>query len=185
MRQSPLDGGDAVTQPLTLDANGKAVFTQLEVPVEIRLIDESNQPVAQLFSASPAENITVTFTSDGNPSYSGTKLMNDIESIRKSILPIEEKAQNLGELFQTNPQEAQALYDSLNQEYKDAIFRFLTTNADSPAAPYALLSLDASDLIQAYTMLTPTAKESILMPLAESARQRGKACCGRNASDYS
>lgn len=174
VRQSPLDGADAVNLSLTLDANGNAVFNQLDVPVEILLIGEANQPVAQLFSASPADNITVAFTADGNPSYSGTTLMNDIESIRKEILPIEEKAQNLEEMFQTNPQEAQALYDSLGQEYTDAIFKFLTTHADSPAAPYALLSLDSSDLIKAYTMLTPAAKESILMPLAESARQRAE-----------
>lgn len=174
VEQSPLSGAESVSTTITLDSKGSATFIQENIPLEIRFTNGDGQKVAAVFSANSAEDIFINFNEKNQPVYSGTPLMNDIQLLLTTLSPIEEEAAGLAELYQQSPAAAQSLYTQLQSRYTEALKSFLTTHADSPAAPYALLAFDGKDMLDAYALLSPIAKSSILMPLTEKALDRAR-----------
>lgn len=169
--QSPLQADRTIDRPepvtVTLDAEGRAKFTPALVPVAINVADTSGNVLATVFSAAPSDNISVVVDKDGRVQSSGTPLMEDITVCDASLRPIVEKSKGVAALYDSNPQEAEAMFNKLQQEYNDAVISFISSHPDSPAAVYALMQLNGEEFLAAYETLTPQARTSILMPAAD------------------
>ncbi len=170
--ESPIDGSDRAEQTITLDSKGSATFEQSALPVSIMITDADGINKIRLFSASAGDNITVQISPDGQAVVSGTKLMDDIQALDTALAPINEKAQSVQAMFATDPAGAEALYNDLQAQADAVVKNFLSANADSPAAAYAMLELRGQDFLDAYDSMTPAAKESVFMPIIEKMRER-------------
>lgn len=164
--------GEAAPQSVTLDAKGSASFSQQAGPTEISIYDSADKRVAQLFSTSPDEDLTVTIAADGTARYAGSRLMNDLQMFFDRTAPLQTLASTLPALYDTDPKEAEARYEEINAKYAETCKSFLASYPDSPAAPYALLNLDGQNFMDGYTALTPQARQSIFMFAVEKAKSR-------------
>lgn len=117
----------------------------------------------------PGDDLTVNLSSTAPLAYtvSGTKLMEDISNLDKAASDIMEE---YGKLMQSgNP--SQESVNALQSKYNKVFRDFITSNPESEAAAYALMQLEGDDFISAYNSLSPIAKTSILMPLADQQKK--------------
>lgn len=117
--------------------------------------------------AAPGENINIEVENTNPLQYkvTGSRLMDDYSVLNGNINEIINRYS--AELKQ--PEANAEAIKKLQNELHVAIHSFLNTHPDSPVAPLAVLELsdNAEDFLNAYSELTPTAKESILMPYLE------------------
>lgn len=148
------------------DADGTITIKEMpEKPAEYALKFADNSTF--VIWAAPGENISVNFESLDPIKYkiSGSRLMEDYSAINETITNL---VNQYGEQLK-NPAENVEAIKRLQGELHTIIRDFIKTHPSSPAAPYAVLELsdDNEEFLNAYSELTPEAKESILMPYLE------------------
>lgn len=177
--QNPLQTGQSIESfaptAITLDAEGKGKFSQAAVPVVITIADTSGNVLDTAFSSGSSDNITIVIDKNGVAHASGTPLMDDITVCEAALRPIVEKSKEVSKLYDTNPQEAEAMFNKLQQDYNDAVISFISSHADSPAAVYALMQLNGEEFLAAYETLSPKARTSILMSAADRQKKSEEA----------
>ncbi len=119
-----------------------------------------------MFYGSPGDELVVDIKSFEPLNYSvtGSELMDDITALNASVFPILQEnmaRMNRGEEIS----EAQA--KEMADKYDAAIKKFVAEHPKSPAIPYAIMDLSGDDFKTAYDNMTPEARKSILMPMAE------------------
>lgn len=117
----------------------------------------------------PGDNLTVNLTSITplNYSVSGTKLMEDISNLDKAASGVMEE---YGRLMQSGSPSQESV-EALQKKYNDIFTGFIAANPESEGVAYALMQLEGDDFMTAYNALTPAAKKSILMPLADQQKK--------------
>lgn len=142
---------------LTLDPAGAARYN-IESPVITRTEPD--------FYASPKDNLKIKITAFEPLSYEveGSRLMEDITSISKITVPIQQEYMDLvSGNDNVTEEQVKAIWDRYDKAIKD----FVNNNQDSPAVPFIILELSGDDFKEYYDNMTPEAKKSILMPFAE------------------
>lgn len=121
------------------------------------------------FYASPDETIDINIISADPFAYEimGSELMNGVQTLRAAALPIE----NRYALLSANGTPEAAQVESLLEEYRDIFRRYIKSNPESPAAPFALMQLEGEEFLDTYKSLNNLDK-SILFPYLESAYAR-------------
>lgn len=121
------------------------------------------------FYASPEENIQINVESTDPLVYSvsGTPLMDGIAEINKRLAPLEEEVRKIqtGQL----PQEA---IEGLSKSYDAILTDFIDSNPTSPAAIYAIISLDDEPFEKYYNNLNPALKTTLLYPFLEGDKKQ-------------
>ena len=167
--QSPLTaGGQAVpTATVTLDGNGTAVFKQAAEPMLVTFSANTNPVGPRIFSAAGTENITLSVDADGNYVVSGTPLMEGVSRVDNLIAPYMERFQVLTQQYDSNPQGTEDAINALSDELNAALKQYVANAPAALEAVYAVMMLDGQDFLDAYKLLAPEARQSILMPSAE------------------
>lgn len=180
--QQPADGKVAVTRLLISDATkSRSERRQLTVTdtfnvtdnrLDFKLADAPASYSLELgagsnigFYAVPGEDIVINVASIDPLSYSisGSELMDGIQSLTEQSSPIEAQAMALQNKKPVDKAAMEALYASYNKIFTD----FIAANPESPAVAYAVMNLDGDDMIKAFESMSPAAKQSVIMPLAQ------------------
>ncbi|MDE6301850.1 MAG: hypothetical protein K2M19_09055, partial [Muribaculaceae bacterium] len=143
---------------LKLDPAGPARYS-IEPPVMATMQPE--------FYASPEEALTVTIKSFEPLDYEvkGSRLMEDISAYTSIVRPIQ---QEYMALVTRNSDITPEQLQQQMKRYDDAVKKFVADNPDSPAIPFVITDLSGDDFKVADDSMTPEAKKSFLMPLAEA-----------------
>lgn len=157
----------ADTVTITLDANGKGLFKQASQPSVVTIMDGSRNMMKRVYTSGPSEQIDVVMDAAGNGVASGTALMEGIEMCNGRLQPVMTRAEEVFKMFDTDPVEAEELYEKLQKEFDTVLTDFISSNADSPAAVYALMQMNGETFLTNFDKLTPAARKSILMPIVE------------------
>lgn len=165
--ETPMAGGDQIEANVVLTDNGlKGTYTpQSKEAVAIYFIKEGvRQPVATVYLASPADNVSVSVTEEGT-SYSGTPLMESVGVVDTMVNDFYDKMRKImrGE-SQENAEEVEARATAQIKNY-------IESDKNSPAAPYALLVLEGDDFLQLYDALMPGLETSIFYPMVKQQKE--------------
>lgn len=148
---------DSRVATLPLDSRGAAKYV-------IPFGDEAVE-----FYASPTDTIDINIISADPFAYEimGSELMAGVQTLRAAALPIENRYAQLS--ANGTPEASQV--ESLLEEYRDIFRRFIKSNPNSPAAPFALMQLEGEEFLDTYKSLENIEK-SILFPYLQSAYTR-------------
>lgn len=118
------------------------------------------------FYASKGDNLNVDITSLNPLEYTvkGTDLMDGMTELATLTAPIEAEYYALTQSGNATADKVMPIMERYDVAVKD----FIAKNPQSPAVPYAMLDLQGNDFLEAYSALTPAARESIIMPMVES-----------------
>ncbi len=121
---------------------------------------------------SPGDNLKVDVTSLSPLRYtaSGTPLIDGITALNNAALPLEQQAQEIQS--GTRPQTEMA---SLFEKYIKIFTDYIEKNPTTPAAVYAMLSLQPETFETYESIVNPTASQSILYPFYVQKQQSVKA----------
>lgn len=166
MTKPRMERPDAVVTDYTVD-NGKFVIKTSADRNARYVIPTADRSYIAVYTK-PGEDITVNITSISPLAYSvkGTKLMEEIGALDKAASEIMAEYQSLME----NGSPAQEAVEALQARYNKVFTDYIAANPDSEAVAYALMQLEGDDFMTAYKAMTPAAKSSILMPLADQQR---------------
>lgn len=154
----------------TVSLDGPSVsFPLFKEPARYMLSfpSEAGEPFCSFYAA-PGETLTVAVESLA-PAVSvvkGSPLMDGITLIGERLAPLEEEAAlvRAGEL----PAEKM---EEIRERYSDLLLGYIRENPSSPAAVYALLSLDGDRFAEGDSLLGEEVRTSILYPFLEPARE--------------
>lgn len=154
--------GNTAIIPVTDRGNARYRLHLADAPANTRdyMID---------FFTSPDDNISV-YVNSTNPivaEISGTPLMDGISMLQKQLAPIEQKVYQIqkGELPESQ-------FPALADAYDRTLADFIDANPDSPAAVYALISIDDDRFFTYEKKLSPTLSSSPLFPFIEADKQQ-------------
>lgn len=123
-----------------------------------------NQPE---FYASPDESLTIDIKAFEPLDYSmtGTRLMEDYSAYQSVIKPIQ---QEYVDLVSVNDYPDEDQMRAIQDRYNAALKKFVADHPESPVLPLVIGNLGSDDFKAIYDNMTPKAKKSILMPLADA-----------------
>lgn len=157
----------------TVDISAKMDFV-IPTPADgdYRFSVDFNSDNSADFYTRPGENLTLKVTQFNPIRYTvtGTALMDGMSEIMTAALPIEMEAKEIQE--GKRPQsEMPGLFERFVKVYTD----FIEKNPSSPAAVFAMLSLEPESFEKYEPMVLPTASGSALYPMFEQKRKSVKA----------
>ena len=155
----------------TISASGDTFFFDTDSigPARYSIIIDERQRPADIYT-SPADNLLMQVTALSPLAYTvaGSALMEGMTELDSKIRPIEEQFATLRASGYADESQMMAIIEIYNDTLKD----FMAANPDSPAAIYALMSLEGDDFINAYDALSPEARTSVLYPFDERQAER-------------
>ncbi len=122
------------------------------------------------FFAAPGENIVIDINSIDPMEYTmtGTELVDGIQAINNASAPIVKQITDLRKQETSDNAALEALFADYQKVFTD----FIAANPQSPAVPYALITVGGEELVNGFDAMTPEAKKSIVMPIAQSEYER-------------
>lgn len=119
------------------------------------------------FFASPGDNLEVKIACFDplECEVSGSELMDDMTALEKVSNPI---MKEYTKLVRGDDEISSEQMNAIMDRYDDAVKKFVTDHPDSPVVPFAITRLSGDDFKSFYDNMSPKAKQSILMPYAES-----------------
>ncbi len=149
--------------------NGQAIVKSMsDEPAVYYISGPDPKSSVTMIYASPDDNLTAEATDYPIFNVSGTPLMEGATEIMYATIDKVMQIQKEKESVAPDQQKIKELLDDVNQIPLD----FIAKNPDSPAAAWALMSLNDEDFLNAYSSLTPAARKSIVMPLVEVAKKK-------------
>ncbi len=148
---------------------GKSVNVKVPADADSRFsltFDEQN--TVTLYT-SPGDEFTLDITSFSPMRYSvkGSPLMEGIVQVDEAVRPIEQAAMEIRE-----GKRPQSEMETLFEQYTKVLIDFIEKNPASPAAVYALLSLEPDAFVKYDTIVAPNATKSALNPMLVKTRER-------------
>ena len=117
----------------------------------------------------PGEQITLDITAFSPVRYTvkGSPLMEGIWQIDEAVRPIEQAASEI-----RDGKRPQSEMQGLFEQYTKVLTDFIEKNPSSPAAVYAMLSLQPEDFVKYDSIVAPNAARSALNPMLVKTRER-------------
>ena len=155
-------------EPTTGTANvvkGKFVLpTQKGGNAETTIYVNDNEAI--VLYTRPGENMTVNIESVEPLNYSvtGSKLNEDIARLDMAATELMNEFKST--LNGSTPDEATV--HNFNEQYNKIIYDYIAANKDAEAVAYAVNMLEEEDFLNAFSNMTPAAKQSPIYPLTQA-----------------
>ncbi len=122
------------------------------------------------FYAAPGETINVEVSKITPLDYvvTGTELMEGLTALAAVTKPIEQQYYTIASSGNATREQLEPIMAA----YDKAVKNFIGMYPKSQAIPFAILDLEGEDFLKAYDSLTPEARKSILMPMADTQKEK-------------